>query len=65
MGCKRPFEEMEFEELRFKHSRQLEYVSKPASFSEVVSCYNSCQEALITGKKADAWNNKYSLLLTD
>lgn len=50
MGCKRPFEEMEFEELRFKHSRQLEYVSKPASFSEVVSCYNSFQEALITGK---------------
>lgn len=50
MGCKRPFEGMEFEELRFKHSRQLEYINKPTSFSRVLSCYGTRQEALIPGK---------------
>lgn len=49
MGCKRPFEEMEFEELPFKHSRQLEYSNKPASFSKVVSGYNAHQERFIAG----------------
>ncbi|PON52348.1 SANT/Myb domain containing protein [Trema orientale] len=54
MGCKRPFEEMEFEELPFKHSRHLEYSNKPASFSEVVSSYNAHEEHLIAAKDEGA-----------
>ena len=49
MGCKRPFEDMEFEELPFKHSRQLEYGNKNTSFSDVVSNYNAHQDHLIVG----------------
>ena len=49
MGCKRPFEEMEFEDLRFKQPRQLEVSNKPASFSEFFSLYNTHQEPFVTG----------------
>ena len=47
MGCKRPIEEVEFKELPFKHSRSLEFSNKPASFSEVVPCYNASQKHII------------------
>ncbi|KAF5745434.1 hypothetical protein HS088_TW07G01018 [Tripterygium wilfordii] len=47
MGFKRPFDDEEFEELPFKHSRQLDRSNKLIHFSD---CYDAFQNTKISGE---------------
>lgn len=49
MGFKRPFDDVDFQELPYKHSRQLEFSDKHTPFSDVVSCYSSPRKPYVSG----------------
>lgn len=50
MGCKRPFEELDLEELSFKRSRWIELSNKINPISENVLCYKPDQKNYNKGK---------------
>ncbi|BBN68847.1 hypothetical protein Prudu_605S000500 [Prunus dulcis] len=50
MGFKRPFDDVDFQELPFKHPRQLEFSDKLAPFSDAVSCYGAPRKTYVSGE---------------
>lgn len=52
MGFKRPFDDDEFQELPYKHSRQLDYSNKLTQFSESASCDKGHPKPDISGERA-------------
>lgn len=49
MGVKRPFDNVDFQELPCKHSRQLDCSDKRFPFSDVVSCYSAPEKPYVSG----------------
>ncbi|XP_061991082.1 uncharacterized protein LOC133709376 [Rosa rugosa] len=54
MGFKRPFDDVDFQELPYKHSRQLDSSDKRSPFSDVVSCYSAPEKPYVSGEDGDA-----------
>ncbi|KAL6186773.1 hypothetical protein ACLB2K_042892 [Fragaria x ananassa] len=49
MGVKRPFDNVDFQELPCKHSRQLDCSDKRFPFADVVSCYSAPEKPYLSG----------------
>lgn len=65
MGFKRPFDDVDFQELPFKHPRQLEFSDKLAPFSDAVSCYGAPRKTYVSGKENSGVNHFHGLLCVD
>ena len=49
MGFKRPFDDVEFQELPYKHSRQHEFGDRCSPFFDAVSCYGAPRKTYVSG----------------
>ncbi|XP_048441107.1 uncharacterized protein LOC125477736 [Pyrus x bretschneideri] len=50
MGFKRPFDDVEFQELPYKHSRQHEFGDRRSPFSDAVSCNGAPRKTCVSGE---------------
>ncbi|CAN6550448.1 unnamed protein product [Malus baccata var. baccata] len=50
MGFKRPFDDVEFQELPYKHSRQHEFGDRCSPFFDAVSCYGAPRKTYVSGE---------------
>ncbi|XP_050374394.1 uncharacterized protein LOC126791937 [Argentina anserina] len=53
MGVKRPFDDVDFKELPYKHSRQLDCSDKSSPLSNVVSFYSAPEKPYVSGEDGD------------
>lgn len=58
MGCKRPFDDEEFAELPYKHSRRLDFSNKVTQFSEFGSCNSAPQKPNVTTEDGGSFHKK-------